>query len=294
MAALESLVAVLPADRRRRSSWAGIPRPGKSLLPKVLARGGRCRPRIRDRDPNEPRAHLRRPNRPPPARAAATGSAEPRPRAAASARRSNLSSARSEPPRAAASSAWCSPGARRRHGRVVTVAARRDPIVQDPADAPHPGMPGNTLDAARDALVVPAERGFEQPARTPSSRDPAPAEAVIVPDVDRFETDLHAARPPLAVSCLSPASRCRNCAEDGLHPLPVPHRAARTRRGAHRPQQRKALPRPRAPLSAGSGTDRIRSHARSYESASRPGALEEAPARRATQCSRRSTRCSSS
>jgi len=77
---------------------------------------------------------------------------------------------------------------------VVTVAdSGGTVVVQDPADALVPSMPENALDAARGALVAPADGLADLLARLVSQPDPE--EAVTVPDVHGFETDLTRGRP---------------------------------------------------------------------------------------------------
>src|SRR6185312_10162099 len=77
---------------------------------------------------------------------------------------------------------------------VVTVAdAGGTVVVQDPADALVPSMPENALDAAPDALVAPADELSGLLTRLVS--EPAPKEAVIVPDAGGFQTDLTRGRP---------------------------------------------------------------------------------------------------
>jgi two-component system chemotaxis response regulator CheB len=77
---------------------------------------------------------------------------------------------------------------------VVTVAdAGGTVVVQDPADALVPSMPENALGAAPGALVVRTHELAGVLTRLVSQ--PAPQEALIVPDDPGFETDITRGRP---------------------------------------------------------------------------------------------------
>jgi two-component system chemotaxis response regulator CheB len=77
---------------------------------------------------------------------------------------------------------------------VVSVADSGGTVaVQEPADALVPSMPQNALDAAPGALVAAADALADLLVRLVS--EPAPEEAVIVPDIDPVDVDLARERP---------------------------------------------------------------------------------------------------
>jgi two-component system chemotaxis response regulator CheB len=78
-------------------------------------------------------------------------------------------------------------------GAVTVADAGGTVVVQDPASALVPSMPDNALDAVPGALVAPADELAGLLTRLVSQ--PAPEEAVIVPENPGFETDLTRGRP---------------------------------------------------------------------------------------------------
>jgi two-component system chemotaxis response regulator CheB len=78
-------------------------------------------------------------------------------------------------------------------GVVTVVDAGGTVVVQDPADALVPSMPQNALHATPDALVAPVHELSGLLIRL--VMQPAPEEALIVPDTPGFQTDLTRGRP---------------------------------------------------------------------------------------------------
>ena len=173
-----------------------IPATSRSLLAQILDRAGPL--------PAEQAEHgtpltagriYVAPRRPPPARAAATGSSS------IAGRRRTASRPAVDPLFRSLAASWgrrgiavvlsgaLDDGA----SGVVTVAdAGGTVVVQDPADALVPSMPENALDASPTRWSRHGRAG-RLLARLVSQ--PAPEEAVIVPDVHGFQTDLTRGRP---------------------------------------------------------------------------------------------------